>query len=56
MYCSKTQEKKSISYGGWEKDELFDMEKQLQEHYGCNFSQLHKSLVRKWFYALKTAL
>ena len=56
MYCSKTQEKKSISYGGWEKDKLFDMEKQLQEHYGYNFSQLHKSLVRERFYALKAAL
>ena len=56
MYCSKTQEKRSISYGGWEKEKLFDMEKQLQEHYGYNFSQLHRSLVREKFYALKTAL
>jgi len=40
------QIKKSISYGGFEKERLFMMEEELMKHYSYNFSQLHKSLVR----------
>ena len=50
------QEKRSVSYGGYEKQKLFDMESALMEHYGYNFSQLHKILVRKNYYELKSVL
>ena len=50
------QIKKSISYGGWESEKLNKMEKELMEHYGKNYSQLLKDLVREKYYALKAAL
>ena len=37
------QEKRSVSYGGYEKQKLFDMESALMEHYGYNYSQLIKA-------------
>lgn len=40
------QIKKSISYGEFEKERLFMMEKELMQHHSYNFSQLHKSLIR----------
>jgi len=50
------QIKKSISYGGWESEKLNKMEKELMEHYGKNYSQLLKDLVREKYYAVKAAL
>ena len=47
------QEKRSVSYGGYEKQKLFDMESALMEHYGYNYSQLIKTLIRKNYYELK---
>ena len=32
------QEKRSVSYGGYEKKKLFDMESALMDHYGYNYS------------------
>ena len=50
------QIKKSISYGGWGSEKLNKMEKELMEHYGKNYSQLLKDLVREKYHALKAAL
>ena len=50
------QEKRSVSYGGYEKQKLFDMESALMEHYGYNYSQLIKTLIRKNYYELKAVL
>ena len=50
------QEKRSVSYGEYEKQKLFDMESALMEHYGYNYSQLIKTLIRKNCYELKAVL
>ena len=50
------QEKRSVSYGGYEKQKLFDMESALMDHYGYNYSQLVKILIRKNYYELKAVL
>ena len=50
------QEKRSASYGGHEKQKLFDMESALMEHYGYNYSQLIKTLIRKNYYEIKSVL
>ena len=50
------QEKRSVSYGGYEKQKLFDMESALMDHYGYNYSQLVKTLIRKNYYELKAVL
>jgi len=50
------QEKRSVSYGGYEKKKLFDMESALMDDYGYNYSQLVKSLIRKNYYEIKAVL
>ena len=50
------QEKRSVSYGGYEKQKLFDMESALMEHYGYNYSQVMKTLIRNNYYKLKAVL
>ena len=50
------QEMRSVSYGGHEKQKLFDMESALMERYGYNYSQLIKTLVRKNYYEIKAVL
>ena len=50
------QEKRSISHGGYEKKKLFDMESALIDHYGYNYSQPVKSLIRKNYYEIKAVL
>ena len=50
------QEKRSVSYGGYEKQKLFDMESALMDHYGYNYSQLVKTLIRENYYELKAVL
>ena len=50
------QEKRSVSYGGYEKQKLFDMESALMDHYGYNYLQLVKTLIRKNYYELKAVL
>ena len=50
------QEKRSVSYGGHEKQKLFDMESSLMEHYEYNYSQLIKTLIRKNYYKIKAVL
>ena len=50
------QEKRSVSYGGYEKQKLFDMESAHIENYGHNYSQLIKTLIRKNYYELKAVL
>ena len=50
------QEKRSVNYGGYEKQELFDMESALMEHYGYNYSELIKTLIRKNYYEIKAVL
>ena len=59
MFYSKPrpkQEKRSVSYGGYEKQKLFDMESALMDHYGYNYSQLVKTLIRENYYELKAVL
>jgi len=41
------QVKKTVSYGSYEAIKLNKMELLLMEHYGYDFSQLHKVLVRE---------
>ncbi len=43
--------RRPVSYGGHEQ-KVLDMEKDLMNHYGYNFSQLHKVLVREKYYQL----
>ena len=50
------QEKRSVSYGGYEKQKLFDMESALMDHYGYNYSQLVKTLIRENYYELIAVL
>ena len=52
----QSKKKRSISYGGYEKQELFDMESALMEHYEYNYSQLIKTLTRKNYYEIKAVL
>ena len=40
---------RNVSYAGYELDRIRMMEDKLCKHYGKNFSQLHKDLVRKEF-------
>ena len=47
------QIKKSVSCGSFEKERVFKMEEALMKHYGYNFSQLHKTLVRDAYQHLK---
>jgi|TARA_Y100000114_G_C11713638_1_gene304784 hypothetical protein len=47
----KKQVKKPVSYGGHE-HRVLDMEQRLMNHYGYNYSQLHKVLVREKYYQL----
>tara|TARA_Y100001963_G_scaffold60364_1_gene84365 strand:+ start:60 stop:233 length:174 start_codon:yes stop_codon:yes gene_type:complete len=42
------QKVKSISYKKSE-TKVIHMEKQLMEHFGCDYSGLHKLLVRKYY-------
>ena len=44
--------RRPVSYGGHEQ-KVLDMEKDLMNHYGYNFSQLHKTLVREKYYQLR---
>lgn len=48
--------KKMVSYQEQEIERLSLMESSLMDHYGYNYSQLHKNLVREKYYALKAAL
>ena len=48
--------KKMVSYQEQEIERLSLMEGSLMDHYGYNYSQLHKNLVREKYYALKTTL
>ena len=41
------QVKKTVSYGSTEAIKLNKMEMMLMEHYGYDFSQLHKVLIRE---------
>ena len=50
------QEKRSVSYSGYEKKKLFDMESALMEHYGYTYSQLIKTLIGKNYYEIKAVL
>ena len=50
------QEKRSVSYGGYEKQKLINMESALMDRYGYNYSQLIKTLIRKNYYELKALL
>ena len=50
------QEKRSVSYGGYEKQKLFDMESALMDYYGYNYSQLVKTLIRENYYELIAVL
>ena len=47
----KKQLRKPVSYGGHE-HRVLDMEQRLMNHYGYNYSQLHKVLVREKYYQL----
>ncbi len=49
----KKQLRKPVSYGGHE-HRVIDMENYLMDHYGYNFSQLHKTLVRERYYQVRT--
>ena len=46
------QIRRPVSYGGHEQ-RVIDMEKELMNHFGYNFSQLHKTLVREKYYQLR---
>ena len=48
----KKQLRKPVSYGGHE-HRVIDMENYLMDHYGYNFSQLHKTLLREKYYQLR---
>tara|TARA_Y100001937_G_scaffold78185_1_gene106045 strand:- start:235 stop:408 length:174 start_codon:yes stop_codon:yes gene_type:complete len=50
---NKKQVRKPVSYGGHE-HRVMDMEAELMNHYGYNFSQLHKTLVREKYYQLRS--
>ena len=43
------QKTKSVSYQRAE-DKVLKMENELMDHYGCNYSTLHKQLVRKEYH------
>ncbi len=47
------QTRKPVSYGSYEQ-RVQDMEQELMSHYGYNFSQLHKVLVREKYYQLRS--
>ena len=47
----KKQVKKPVAYGGHE-HRVLDMEQRRMNHYGYNYSQLHKVLVREKYYQL----
>lgn len=44
---SPRQMKKTVSYGSYEAIKLNKMESMLMEHYGYDYSQLHKVLIRE---------
>ena len=47
------QTRRPVSYGSYEQ-RVKDMEEELMNHYGYNFSQLHKVLVREKYYKLRS--
>ena len=47
------QDKRSVSYGGYEEQKLFDMESSPMEHHGYNYSQPIKTFIRKSYYESK---
>ena len=47
------QTRKPVSYGSYEQ-RVQDMEQELMSHYGYNFSQLHKVVVRERYYQLRS--
>ncbi len=49
----KKQTRKPVSYGSYEQ-RVQDMEEELMNHYGYNFSQLHKVLVRERYYQIRS--
>ena len=56
FYTKPIQKKKSVSYGSWEKEKFLNMEQVLMKHFGYNYSQLVKVLIREKYYALKEVL
>ena len=47
---------KTVSYGGYETESLSEMEQFIMDHHSYNYSQMHKILVRKEYYFLKSLL
>ena len=47
------QTRRPVSYGSYEQ-RVKDMEEEIMNNYGYNFSQLHKVLVREKYYQLRS--
>ena len=56
MFHSIGQGRKCVSYGAHEKGKLFGMERFLMDHYGYDYSRLHKSLIREKYERIQDAL